>query len=179
MYEAALKNPDNFKNKSLISLAEAGLLRQKLRMGEIAFGMKLLRQCNDHALIMDCAAILEQRQQLLEAAILYEKVKMYDKAAELYIKSKLEVLLELCVIGVAKNFGKVAELIPQIQSAKLLTLYAAAQEGRVKSFIIHASNSVGEKNFVEAAKAYKQARDNGNYVRVLVSNLKQIDEVHS
>ena len=67
---------------------KAGLARETLRMGDIPKGMRLLQDASDRAVIHQCAQILENLKQLLEAAVLYEKSDAFEKAAELYIKSK-------------------------------------------------------------------------------------------
>jgi WD repeat-containing protein 19 len=68
---------------------KAGLARETLRTGDVPQGMRLLEDITDKAVISQCAVILENLKQLLEAAVLYERAESYDKAAELYIKCKL------------------------------------------------------------------------------------------
>ncbi|GFY21722.1 WD repeat-containing protein 19 [Trichonephila clavipes] len=82
-----------------------------------------------------------------DAAMLYEKGGFVDNAATLYIK--------------LKNWRKVKELLPGISSPKILAQYAKAQEG--------------DANYTEAAKAYENAFEYADAIRIYLDNLGDPD----
>jgi WD repeat-containing protein 19 len=62
-----------------------------------------------------------------------------------------------------KNFAKVGELLPNLESTKIYFQYAKAKEA--------------EGNYEEAVKGYEKAKDYENLVRLLVEHLRKINEV--
>jgi hypothetical protein len=65
---------------------QAGFLRASLKHGEIVQGMQALQYVKDTKLILECATILENMNQLKEAAIVLERAHVWDKAFEIWLK---------------------------------------------------------------------------------------------
>ena len=107
----------------------AGLARTLLHLGDLQGGRALAQQLDSSALWRECAAILEQRHHMQEAAELYERAGLTEKAAGIYI--------------VARNWAAVAPLMARVSSAKLQLTYARAKEW--------------EGSWAEAAAAYEAA----------------------
>lgn len=91
------------------------------------------------------------QQQYNEAAVLYEKADLYDKAASCYIK--------------LKNWQKVGQILPQVSSAKINVQYAKAKEA--------------EGNYMEAAKAYEAAKDYENIIRINLEHLNNPGKIYT
>lgn len=93
--------------------------------------------------------VCENLKQQQEAAELYEKIGMYEKAALLFIQKKL--------------FKQVQKLIPLIKSPKILSLYAKSLES--------------EGAYKEAEKVYEKAEDWENVIRLnLSTNIDNFDK---
>lgn len=107
-------------------------------MGDIQRGFNIANELNDNTLVIEIAGVCEQMKQWTEAAKLYQKGKLVEKAASIYIQ-----------IGM---FQAAAPLIEQITSPSILVLVAKAKEA--------------EKNYREAEKAYERANDYENIIRL-------------
>ncbi|XP_064484193.1 WD repeat-containing protein 19-like [Ornithodoros turicata] len=129
-------------------VCKAGIARMSVRCGDIRRGMQLTQQLDSRVLRKECAEILESMKQYLEAALLYESGNYYDKAAGLYIR--------------LKNWNKVGELLPNITSPKIYAQYAKAKEA--------------DGQYHEAVKAYAQARDFENVIRIQLGHLNNPEE---
>jgi len=127
--------------------SQAGTARCLLRVGEVPRGVQLARESGDPSLCRDCAVILEEMKQRQDAALLYEKANLPDRAAAIYIK--------------LKNWAAAGALMNQITSPKLQLEYARAKESDGK--------------FEEAARAYEAAKDMDSVVRLLLERLNQPD----
>ena len=125
------------------ALANAGVARMTLRLGDIPAGMQLASKLNDKQLFKDCALILEGMKQLQDAAMLFAKAAMHEKAAAIYIASK--------------NFTQAGPLMARITTPKLHLAYAKAKED--------------EKAYIEAAAAYEKGRDMDAVVRLQLTEL--------
>lgn len=121
-------------------LCQNGIVRMTIRSGNTSQGVNLAMSSDDKQLMKDCAGILEGMKQLNDAATLYERSEMYEKAASIFIHTK--------------NFSAVTRLLDFIKGPKLFTAYAKAKES--------------EGNFKEALKAYKKAKDMEACVRLLL-----------
>lgn len=87
--------------------AIAGVARCTIRLGDIAKGMQsciasnlfilvgmaLLQSTKDTSFLRECAVILESVKQYMEAASLYERAGLLDKAASIYIRSRFVMLV--------------------------------------------------------------------------------------
>lgn len=133
----------------LISTCRAGIARNAIRVGDIHRGLKIaLEPDSSPQLIRDCGEILESKKHFAEAAVLYEKSEQWDKAAGMYIKMK--------------NWGKVSELFPRVSSRRIHLQLAKAKEA--------------DGRWDEAARAYKQAGDTENLVRIYLERLDNAQE---
>lgn len=93
---------------------------------------------NNKQLFKECAEALESKKQLADAAMLFEKASVYDRAASNYIK--------------LKNWQKIGELLPNVTSSKIHLQYAKAKEH--------------EGKYEDAANAYYVAKDFDSVVRL-------------
>ena len=100
--------------EELQALSVAGIARTLLRMGEVRHGMRLALQSNDLRLCRDCGVILEGMKQYSDAAALFEKGQLPEKAAQIYILSK--------------DLDKAAPLLAQVATPKLHLQFAQAKE---------------------------------------------------
>ena len=152
MYEKALASSDIFpgmekqQEEHQIS-SSAGMTRMTFRLGDLSRGMKMLTGVHDSGLLGDCAAILEGIKQYGESGLLYERAQMWEKAADVHIR--------------AKNFNKVAEILPHVTMPKIFGQYAKAREA--------------EGKYEEAAKAYEKAKDFDSVVRIYVTHTRNIE----
>nr|CCC94636.1 predicted WD40 repeat protein [Trypanosoma congolense IL3000] len=124
-----------------------GAARCLLRTGGVQEGVKLAEQSNDLAFTTECAEILESLRHYDEAAHLYEKALNFEHAAKLYIVD-------------ARNLKAASLIIPRITSRNIIGMYAKGKEG--------------EGAFTEAEKAYTQAEDWDNVVRIKVEKLNNL-----
>ncbi|XP_054706802.1 WD repeat-containing protein 19-like [Uloborus diversus] len=95
-------------------LCKSGIARTSLRCNDYKRGTLIANEINSTTLYQECASILEEMKVLSDAATLYEKGGFHENAAILYIK--------------LKKWQKVKELLPNISSPKVLSSYAKAQE---------------------------------------------------
>eukprot|EP00592_Proboscia_alata_P010792 CAMPEP_0194365242 /NCGR_PEP_ID=MMETSP0174-20130528/13242_1 /TAXON_ID=216777 /ORGANISM="Proboscia alata, Strain PI-D3" /LENGTH=1418 /DNA_ID=CAMNT_0039139787 /DNA_START=461 /DNA_END=4717 /DNA_ORIENTATION=+ len=65
-----------------------GIARTTLRLGNVAYGIQIVRDIEDKHLCCECASILVSMKQFHDAAVLYEFAGKDDEAAELFIKEK-------------------------------------------------------------------------------------------
>jgi len=129
-------------------LCQNGIVRMTIRSGDTATGLSLALQSEDKQLMQECATILEGMKQLNDAATLYERSEMYEKAAHIFIHTK--------------NFSAAGRLMDFIKAPKLLIAYAKAKES--------------EGNYKEAVKAYKKAKEMDAVARLLLEKLNQPQE---
>ena len=85
----------------------AGVARMTIRMGDIRKGFNQAIESGDNELCIECAQIFEEMKQWTDAAGLYEKAGMFDKAAHIHIQKE-------------KNLSAAAKLLPRIKSPKIL-----------------------------------------------------------
>ena len=91
LYERARLNPSNGPIDPSINLEEhnkncfAGIARTAIKMGDMQRGFSLASEIEDKNLIIEIAGVCEQMKQWTEAAKLYQKGELYEKAASIYI----------------------------------------------------------------------------------------------
>lgn len=83
-------------------------------MGDIQRGFNIAREIKDKALLIDIAVVCENIKQFPEAAALYEKAQMYEKAVTLYLQQR--------------NFKQAAPLMKKIKTPEILIKYGKAKE---------------------------------------------------
>lgn len=113
---AAAGNIDN-NNQQQQQLQQAclsGTARTLFHLGDVHGGRALAQQLDSTSLWMECAQILEQRHQMQEAAELYDRAGMAEKAAGVYIA--------------ARNWAAVAPLMARVTSSKLQLAFAKGKE---------------------------------------------------
>eukprot|EP00040_Diaphanoeca_grandis_P026894 m.151683 g.151683 ORF g.151683 m.151683 type:complete len:1363 (+) comp30773_c0_seq2:182-4270(+) len=126
---------------------QSGIVRMLMRRGDYRAGKELGQEINSTKLWRECGVILQGLNQTAEAAEMFVNGKQFDKAALMYIKMK--------------NWKKVGEILPQVQSPKILVQFAKARETN------------GE--FREAADAYQQAKEYDAVVRISLDKLRDIE----
>lgn len=126
-----------------ILICKSGIARTNLHCGNYRHGMSVTVELDNKHLLRECAEILDKKKQLAEAAVLFEKCLQYDRAASNYIK--------------LKNWVKVGELLPSVNSTKIHLLYAKAKEQ--------------EKKYDEAVIAYQKAKDHDSVIRLHLEHL--------
>nr|CAH7760831.1 unnamed protein product [Callosobruchus chinensis] len=124
-------------------ICKAGIARTNLHCGNYRHGMSIAVELDNKQLLRECAEILDKRKQLAEAAVLFEKCHQYDRAASNYIR--------------LKNWAKVGELLPNVNSSKIHLQYAKAKES--------------EKKYTEAVAAYEKAKDFDSVIRLHLEHL--------
>ncbi|KAG5502748.1 hypothetical protein JKF63_04515 [Porcisia hertigi] len=124
-----------------------GAARCQIRTGNIADAMKSAKESTDMTFVTDCAKLFEDNHRHEEAAQLYEKAGDLERAVTIYI--------EQC-----KNLKAAARLLPFIKSRNIIGIYAHGKEA--------------EGAFVEAEKAYLQAEDWDNAVRLRLDKLNDL-----
>jgi WD repeat-containing protein 19 len=125
-----------------------GEARCTFRMGDVRGGMRSLEGHQNRTLLTECANILEGMKQFDEAAALFERAELYERAASIYIKE-------------TKQLKAAARVLQFITSRNILAMYAKAKE-------------VGEHAYLEAAQAYEKAEDWDNVVRIRVEFLNDL-----
>lgn len=139
-YEKGLQDTHNIDQ---ILQSKAGVARMSIKCGNYKHGINLALELNNRQLFKDCADILENKKQLNDAAVLYEKSQYFDRAAQAYIK--------------LKNWQKVGELISNVTSNKILLQFAKAKEQ--------------DGSFEEAANAYMMGKDYDSVIRLQLEYL--------
>ncbi|KAL0053124.1 hypothetical protein WJX82_001225 [Trebouxia sp. C0006] len=126
-------------------ICQAGVARTSLHEGDTKQGRSIALRSNSPQLCKECAQILEAQEKLPDAAELYERAGMHEKAATIYIQGRA--------------FGLAAPLMALItHNPKLQLEFARAKE------------SQGE--YAEAAVAYEAAGDQDAVVRLNLEKLK-------
>lgn len=64
----------------------AGIARTAIKMGDIGRGFQIANELNDKNLTIEIAAVCENMKSLTEAAKLYQKGGLVEKAASIYIQ---------------------------------------------------------------------------------------------
>lgn len=117
-------------------------------MGDIQRGFSIANNINEKNIIIEIAGVCESMKQWSEAAKLYQKGDLIEKAASIYIQMKM--------------FNQAAPLMDKITSPSILIMIAKAKEG--------------ERNFKEAEQFYERANDWENVVRLNLNNLSNPDK---
>lgn len=116
-------------------------------MGDMNRGFSLANEINENHLIIDIAGVCEQMKQWTEAAKLYQKGGLVEKAASIYIQ-----------IGM---FAAANPLISKISSPAILILVAKAKEA--------------EKLFRESEAIYEKANDYESMIRLNLDQLDNVE----
>jgi WD repeat-containing protein 19 len=124
-----------------------GTARCQIRTGNLKDALAIVKESTDTAFVAECAKLCEDSQKYEEAAQLYEKAGDLERAATLFI--------ERC-----RNLKAAARLLPQIKSRNIIGLYAQGKEA--------------EGAFAEAEKAFMQAEDWDNAVRLKLDKLNDL-----
>ncbi|KAL0039283.1 hypothetical protein WJX79_001413 [Trebouxia sp. C0005] len=126
-------------------ICQAGVARTSLHVGDTKQGRSIALSSNNPQLCKECAQILEAQEKLPDAAELYERAGMHEKAAIIYIQGG--------AIGLAAPLMALITHNPKLQLE-----FARAKE------------SQGE--YAEAAVAYEAAGDQDAVVRLNLDKLK-------
>jgi WD repeat-containing protein 19 len=116
----------------------AGIARTAIKMGDMQRGFQISNELKDKNLVIEIAGVCESMKQWTEAAKLYQKGGLVEKAVSIYIQ-----------IGM---FSAANPLMDQITSPSILSMIAKAKEA--------------DKNYREAEKAYERANDFENIIRL-------------
>jgi len=123
----------------------AGIARCTLRLGDLRRGIALVKEARSERLSRECAAILQNMSQHVEAAAMYEAGEYFEKAAAIYIEQH--------------NFTAAAAIMHKVNLPKLHLQYAKACESAEK--------------FLQAAAAYESAGDMDSVVRLYLHQLEK------
>lgn len=107
-------------------------------MGDMQRGFQIANDLTDKNSVIEIAGVCEQMKQWTEAAKLYQKGGLVEKAASIYIQMGM--------------FAQANPLIDKITSPNILQMVAKAKES--------------EKLYREAEKAYERANDWENIIRL-------------
>jgi WD repeat-containing protein 19 len=121
----------------------AGIARTAIKMGDMTRGVNISSELKEKNLLIEIASVCEQMKQWPEAAQLYQKGGLLEKAVSIYIQ-----------IG---KFELVTPFIDQITSPAILVMIAKSREA--------------EKKYKEAEKAYERANDYESLIRLNLENL--------
>ncbi|EGR31945.1 WD repeat protein [Ichthyophthirius multifiliis] len=124
----------------------AGISRTSIKLGDIPRGVNIARELTDNNIIIEIAVVCENMKQYIEAAELYQKSGLLEKAASLYIQSK--------------QFKLATPLMSQIKSPVLLKQYAKSKES--------------EGAYNEAEQAYEQAESWEDVIRLNLDKLDNL-----
>lgn len=147
-YQQALEALGSEPDDELRASCHCGIARTTLLLGDLRQGRQLAGQINSPALWKECGTILEGMHQLQEAAEMFDRAGMYEKAASIYIQTK--------------NFVAAAPLMAKVASPKLQIQFAKAKEG--------------EGKYADAAAAYEAAGDLDNVVRLCLDKLNNLQK---
>jgi WD repeat-containing protein 19 len=126
----------------------AGIARTSLRLGDVQRALNIVNSLNDNQLIIDIAGVCENMKQWLEAAMLFQKGGLPEKAASIYLQ--------------IKHLKEAVPLIDQVNSPKLLRELAKVEES--------------QKHYKEAEKAYERANDWENVIRLNLKHLEDVEK---
>ena len=126
-------------------LAQGGIARMTLRLGDLQKGQQLAYDSQDKPLMKECAAILELMKQFSDAADMYVKAEQYERAVSLYLTTK--------------NFAKSTPLMRLITTPRLHAQYGRAKEA--------------EGSYLEAVEAYIRAKDVEAVIRLYLGPLNE------
>ncbi|CAE7550248.1 Wdr19, partial [Symbiodinium sp. KB8] len=137
--------PAKSKVERLRRAVHDGTTRTLLRTGDLRRGMSMADEAKfaHKALYKDAGMILEGIKQVPEAAKMYTKAGLVDKAVAMLLT--------------AKSFRAAAPLMPKVRAARLHAQYAKAMEA--------------SGDYKAAAASYEKARDLDSVVRLLVDQL--------
>lgn len=121
----------------------AGIARTAIKMGDIQRGFQIAQNINDKNIVIEIASVLEQMKQWTEAAKIYQKGGLVEKAASIYIQIKM--------------FSAAEPLLDQITSPAILVMVAKAKEA--------------EKNYKDAEKSFERANDWENVIRINLEHI--------
>lgn len=117
---------------------QAGIAKTSIKIGDAHRGFQIAEKITDQNVLIDIAMVCEKMNCIEEAAALYEKAGLNEKAAGFYIQ--------------LKRFKNVMPLISTIKNTKLLLQLAKAKES--------------DQSYKEAEQAYEQAEDWENVIRL-------------
>ena len=134
--------------------AVGGIARCALRSGNVRRGIEILLAVDgDTTLLLQCARILEDLHQLAEAAALYQRASMCEKAVSLFLKTG------------ANGLAAASPLMRLIDNPRLLTTFARAK--------------AAAKEYVEAAAAFERAGEWDSAVKLYIENIRDIPRARS
>ncbi|CAF1061503.1 unnamed protein product [Adineta ricciae] len=125
-----------------------GLARCYIKVGEIKKGVMIALRLPGKEIKEECGKLLEALKQWPEAAELFEKAQCWDSAAIAYIK--------------IKNWVKVGDILPNVNTPKIHSMYAKARES--------------EGRYKEACAAYMKAGEWENAIRIQLNQLKSPEQ---
>ncbi|KAK5643690.1 hypothetical protein RI129_007535 [Pyrocoelia pectoralis] len=139
-YEKGLQ--ENIDSEQILA-CKCGIARTSIHCNNYKHGINMALELNNKPLFKECAEALEYKNQIPDAAMFYEKAHLHEKAASNYIKYK--------------NWQKVGELLPNINSNKIHLQFAKAKER--------------EGKYEDAANAYYDAKDYDSVIRLQLDYL--------
>lgn len=142
MFEAGLQGGK--QDRAHLDACRAGLARMLARLGDLRRAVKYTEEVNSRQLFREVGGILESQGHGHEAAAMFERADLPERAAAVYIKSK--------------NWTKAGEALKSVANPKLHLQYAKAREA--------------DGSYREAAAAYEAAKDWLAVVRINLDHLR-------
>lgn len=130
-------------NEKYVTMCTEGIARCAIRLGDFRRGLQIALESDNKKFCRESAAMFEDVKQFSEAAQLYVRSGMYERAAEIYISKRL--------------YKEFTAIMHNIKNPKIFLQYAKMREKDGK--------------FQEALQAYELARDTNNVVRMLLERL--------
>ncbi|OAF70691.1 WD repeat-containing protein 19 [Intoshia linei] len=154
MYNTSIENHDSFKGvkedipQNYIEICKGGISRCLIQSGQIREGINMALELDKKDLKLECAEILEKLKQWNEAANLYEKCNIYDKAAECYIRNK--------------NWEAVERQLEFVHQPRLFYQFARAKEasGELEKSVLY----------------YKKAEEYDHAIRIYLDKLNNPED---
>jgi WD repeat-containing protein 19 len=158
MFDSALSITDDRGKAlcpdSIATLANMGIARCNLRLGNIRQGLRLANEIDDRVLYEDCGDILEFQKQYSEAAAVYIKAGNYERAGHIYIKHLIKTD--------KARIAEAAEIMMKVSSDQLNSQY-----GKI---------CVTVGRFEDAVKSFTRAKDLDKVVEIKLRNLDKAQE---
>ncbi|KAH7831064.1 putative WD repeat-containing protein 19 [Monocercomonoides exilis] len=123
------------------ALCRGGIARTAIRTGEVRKGVEMAVSLGSSGICLECAGILESMKLTDDAAFLFEKGGMIEKAVELYLSTR--------------NLRAVQPLMKQIKTPRLHLRFGREMEN--------------ERRYEEAVAAYLVAGDLGSVARLYIA----------
>lgn len=158
MYEEAIDLQDSNQRpicpENLVQLAQKGISRCQIKLGNLRQGLRGANEINDKVLYQECGDLLEVQKQYTEAVTMYVKGEQYERAAYIYTKYLIK--------NDKSKINEAAQIMERVHNDQLHAIFAKA--------------CVAAGRYEEAVKAYEKAKDTDKIVEIKLKNLDQVQQ---